>query len=61
MSRGGRGGFGRGGGAPLCVFYAIARPFLMSQEGDMDAVEDHRETLVPPIQSSVRIRSLTIP
>lgn len=24
MSRGGRGGFGRGGGAPLCILYVIA-------------------------------------
>ncbi len=47
MSRGGRGGFGRGGGAPLCIasiLYLIARPFLVSQEGDLDAVEDHRGT-----------------
>jgi H/ACA ribonucleoprotein complex subunit 1 len=56
MSRGGRGGFGRGGGVPLCILYVIARPFIVSQEGDLDAVEDHLETSVPPILSSVRSR-----
>ena len=59
MSRGGRGGFGRGGGATLCVFYLIARPFIVSsQEGDSDAVEDHLETQALPIPSLVRIRNL---
>jgi hypothetical protein len=57
MSRGGRGGFGRGGGAPFCFLYVIARPFIVSQEGDLDAVEDHLETSVPPILSSVRSRN----
>ena len=57
MSRGGRGGFGRGGGAHLCILYVIAWPFIVPQEGDSDAVEDRLETQALPILSSVRIRN----